>query len=203
MSAIWIPSIEVESAHGTREVSLGTRHLMKRKIFINGSIDSELANDFLSQFMYLENEGDGEITIYVNSPGGEVNAGLMIYDIIQGSRVPINMVCTGMAASMAAVLMAGGQKGRRYILKHSKVMIHEPLLANGVGGSATSIKNISESILETRSLLNGILAKHTGKTLKEINKATSFDNYMNAEEAIKFGICDMVCKNVTGELYNG
>ena len=203
MGTIWIPSIEVESAHGTREVSLSTRHLMKRKIFINGGIDSELANNFLSQFMYLENEGDEEITIYINSPGGEVNAGLMIYDIIQGSSVPVNIICTGMAASMAAVILAGGQKGRRYILKHSKVMIHEPLLANGVGGSATSIKNISESILETRNLLNGILAKHTGKTLKEVNKATSFDNYMNAEEAIKFGICDVVCKNIMGDVYNG
>ena len=198
MGTIWIPSIEVESAHGTREVSLGTRHLMKRKIFINGSIDSELANNFLSQFMYLENESDEAITIYINSPGGEVNAGLMIYDIIQESKVRVNLVCTGMAASMAAVLLAGGKKGCRYILKHSKVMIHEPLLANGVGGSATSIKNISESILETRSLLNGILANHTGKSLKEINKATSFDNYMNAEEAIKFGICDEICTNVTG-----
>ena len=203
MGQIWIPSIEVESAHGTREVSLGTRHLMKRRIFINGSIDSELANNFLSQFMYLENEGDGEITIYINSPGGEVNAGLMIYDIIQESNVSVNIICTGMAASMAAVILAGGQKGRRCILKHSKVMIHEPLLANGVGGSATSIKNISESILETRNLLNGILAKHTGKSLKEVNKATSFDNYMNSEEAIKFGICDVVCKNITGGTYNG
>ena len=93
---------------------------------------------------------------------------------------------------MAAILLAGGQKGRRYILKHSKVMIHEPLLSDGVGGSATSIKNISESILATKDIVNGILAEHTGKTIDEINEATRFDNYMNAEEAIGFGICDAV-----------
>ena len=96
----------------------------------------------------------------------------------------------------AAILLAGGQKGNRYILEHSKVMIHEPLLANGVGGSATSIKNISESILETRKIVNGILAEHTGKSIEEINEATSFDNYMNAKEAIEFGICDAITKQI-------
>ena len=192
----WIPSIEVESARGTREVSLTTRHLMNRNVFLTGSIDGEMANDFLLQFLYLEQESDEPVTIYINSPGGEVNAGLMIYDTIRGSRLPVNMVCTGMAASMAAILLAGGQKGRRYILKHSKVMIHEPLISNGVGGSATSIKNISESILETREIVNGILAEHTGKSIAEVNEATSFDNYMNAEEAIEFGICDEITANV-------
>lgn len=196
----WIPSIEVESAHGTREVSLATRHLMNRKIFLTGGIDEEMANDFLSQFIYLEQESDEPITIYINSPGGEVNAGLMIYDTIRGSKLSINMVCTGMAASMAAILLAGGQKGRRYILRHSKVMIHEPLVSSAVGGSATSIKKISDSILETREIVNGILAEHTGKTIEEINEATNFDNYMNAEEAIEFGICDGIAPNVRLEI---
>lgn len=196
MSNVWNPMIEVESAHGTREVSLNTRHLMNRSIFLTGSIDAEMANAFLSQLLYLEQESTNPITIYVNSPGGEVNAGLMIYDAIQGSSLEINMVCTGIAASMAAVLLAGGQKGRRYILKHSKVMIHEPLIANGVGGSATSIKNISESIIETREMVNGILAEHTGKSIEEINDATSFDNFMNAEDAIKFGLCDAVTEKL-------
>lgn len=192
----WIPSIEVESAHGTREVALTTRHLMNRNIFLTGSIDSEMANNFLSQFLYLEQESDEPVTIYINSPGGEVNAGLMIYDTIQGSKLPINIVCSGLAASMAAILLAGGQKGRRYIMKHSKVMIHEPLIANGVGGSATSIKNISDSILETRAIVNGILSEHTGKPIEEIDEATSFDNYMNADEAIAFGICDKVTAGI-------
>ena len=196
MSNLWTPSIEVESVNGTREVSLTTRHLMNRNVFLQGTIDSDMANQFLSQLLYLEQESEEPVTIYINSPGGEVNAGLVIYDAIQGSNLEINMICTGMAASMAAILLAGGHKGNRYILEHSKVMIHEPLLANGVGGSATSIKNISESILETRKIVNGILAEHTGKSIEEINEATSFDNYMNAKEAIEFGICDAITKQI-------
>jgi ATP-dependent Clp protease protease subunit len=192
----WIPSIEVEGAHGTREVSLTTRHLMNRNIFLQGEINQEMANNFLSQFLFLEDESRDPVTIYINSPGGEVNAGLLIYDVIQGSKLPIFTVCTGMAASMAAIILAGGQKNRRLIMTHSKVMIHEPLIANGVGGSATSIQNISESIIETRNICNGILAEHTGKKIEEINKATSFDNYMNATDAIKFGICDKIIKAV-------
>lgn len=192
MGNVWTPSIEIESAHGTREVSLKTEHLINRKLFIDGEINSQSANEFLLQMLYFIQEKEKPVTIYVNSPGGEVNAGLMMYDIIQDCGLVIDMVCTGIAASMAAVLFAGGQQGRRYILKHSKVMIHEPLIAGGLGGSASSIKNISESILETRELVNGILARHTGKTLDEINEATSYDNYMNAEEAIKFGICDEI-----------
>lgn len=195
MSNSWIPSIEVEGAQGTRVVSLNTRHLMNRCIFLSGDINSDMANDFLSQLLFLEQDND-PITIYINSPGGEVNAGLMIYDAIQGSNLKIDMICTGRAASMAAVILAAGQKGRRYIFPHSKVMIHEPLIANGVGGSATSIKNISESILETKEIVNGILAKHTGKSIEEINDATGFDNYMDAKEAIKFGICDHITHHI-------
>ena len=197
MSRLVGPTIEVESAHGVREVSLDTRHLMNRRIFIHGEINDESANDFLSQMLYLEQESSDPITIYINSPGGSVNAGLVIYDCIQSSDLEINIVCAGMAASMAAIILAGGQQGRRFILPHSKVMIHEPLISNGVGGSATSIKNISDSIIETRELVNNILAKHTGKTVKEVNKATSFDNYMNAEEAIQFGLCDMITEKMT------
>lgn len=196
MSNLWIPTIEVESANGTREVSLYTRHLMNRNLFLNGEINADMANFFVAQLLYLEETPDDPVNIYINSPGGEVNAGLMIYDAIQGSRLEINMICTGLAASMAAVILAGGQHGSRYILRHSKVMIHEPLLANGVGGSATSIRKISESIIETRELVNGILAEHSGKTLEEINEATSFDNYMSAEEAIAFGLCDRITDSV-------
>ena len=196
MSRLLGASIEVESANGIREVSLSTRHLMNRKIFLTGEINMEMANDFVLQFMFLEEDSSEPVTIYINSPGGEINAGLMIYDVIQGSNLEINMVCTGMAASMAAIIFAGGQKGRRYILKHSRVMIHEPLIAGGIGGSATTIKNISESILTTKKIVNGILAEHTGKTEEEIDKATGFDNYMDAREAIEFGICDAVSEKI-------
>ena len=196
MSILWTPAVEVESVNGTREISLYTRHLMNRNLFLTGEINADMANSFVAQLLYLEETPDEPVNIYINSPGGEINAGLMIYDAIQGSRLEINMICTGLAASMAAVLLAGGQHGSRYILRHSKGMIHEPLLANGVGGSATSIRKISESIIETREMINEILAKHTGKTVEEINEATSFDNYMRAEEAIAFGLCDRITDSV-------
>ncbi|MBR5509937.1 MAG: ATP-dependent Clp protease proteolytic subunit [Lachnospiraceae bacterium] len=191
----WNPSIEVESARGIREVSLRTHHLMNRKIFLSGGIDGPLAEQFLEQMMYLE-EKEEPVTLIVNSPGGEVNAGLLIYDILQSATIPVDICCAGMASSMAAIILASGQKGHRFILPHSRVMIHEPLIAGGVGGSATSIRNISESILETREITNGILAKHTGKTLEEINKATAYDNYMNAEQAVAFGICDRIVTHI-------
>lgn len=189
---VWSPSVEVESHNGIRELSIYTKHLTNRRIFLNGTIDRDLANDIVAQLLYLQEEAKEPIYIYINSFGGEINAGLYIYDVLQSITVPVYMYCTGMAASMAAVLLAGGQKGRRFILPHSKTMIHEPLLVEGVGGSATSIRNISESILETKKIVNGILSKHTGKTLKEVDKATSFDNYMNAEKSVEFGICDKV-----------
>ena len=191
----WIPSIEVESARGTREVSLRTSGLMNRRLFLLGEIDTEMANDFLAQILYLQEENE-PVDIIINSPGGEVTAGLLIYDMIQSCPFEVRTYCAGMAASMAAILLASGSKGHRYILPHSKVMIHEPLIAGGIGGSATSIRNISDNILETRKLTNSLLAGHTGKSLKEINKATSFDNYMNAEQAVEFGICDQIVSRI-------
>lgn len=192
----WRPAVEVESNAGTREVALLTRHLMKRNVFISGEINADMANDIIMQLMYLQGESEEPINIYINSPGGEVTAGLLIYDVIQSLTVPVNTYCTGLAASMGAVLLAGGQAGRRYILPHSKTMIHEPLISGGVGGSATSIHNISESILKTRDMLNEILAKHTGKSLKDMKKATAFDHYMNAEESVKFGMCDEIVEKL-------
>ena len=191
-----VTCIEVESANGTREVGISTRHLMNRRIFIQGEINEETANNFVQQIMYLESEGNEPISVYINSNGGSVSDGLLIYDAMQASKCKINTICTGMAASMGAVILCGGSKGHRYILPHSKVMIHEPLIRNGVGGSATSISKISESILDTRETLNGILAKHTGKTIEEMNEATAFDNYFNAEEAIEFGLVDKEAKGL-------
>ncbi len=189
----WIPTIEEESYNGIREVQLKTKHLTNRKLFLSGEITEEMANDFVSEMLYLVDSKE-PVDIYINSPGGSVNAGLVIYDTLQAcaDKFEINMYCTGMAASMAALILAGGPKGHRYILPHSKCMIHEPLIAGGMGGSATSIKKTAESILETKAITNAILAMHTGKTIKEINKATSFDNFMDAEAAIAFGLCDEI-----------
>ncbi len=191
-----ISTIEVESVNGTREISLYTRHLMNRKVFLTGEINDDSAIEIVSQLMFLQNESDETISIYINSPGGSVNAGLMIMDVIASMKVPVNMYCVGMAASMAAVILASGKKGRRYILPHSEVMIHEPLLSGGAGGSATSIKRKAESILETKDILNSILSAHTGRTVEEIDTATSYDNYMNAKECVEFGICDKIVTTI-------
>jgi ATP-dependent Clp protease protease subunit len=185
------PVIEVESSAGIREELLTTRLFMERKIFLYGEISENTSNAFVTRMLFLSREKK-PLDIYLNTPGGSVTAGLVIYDLIQECDFPINIYCTGMAASMGAVILAGGQKGRRFLLPHSKVMIHEPLLAGGVNGSASTIEKTAESILETKKILNTLLAKHTGKTEKEINKATAFDNFMNAEEAIKFGLCDKI-----------
>ena len=189
----WVPSLIEEGCNGINIVNLQTKLFSKRKLFINGEITSEMADDFVKEFLHLTESYD-PISIYINSPGGSVNAGLVMYDLIRAcsDRILVEMYCTGMAASMAAVLLAGGQKGRRFIMPHSKVMIHEPLISGGMGGSATSIKRTAESILETKAITNGILREHTGRTEEEIEKATSFDNLMNAQQAVDFGICDEI-----------
>ena len=190
------PAVERESVNGIQEISLYTNAFSNRKVFLFGPIDETTVYSFTAQMLYLMEDEQTPIDIYVNSPGGDVNSGLAIYDLIQACKAPINMYCIGMAASMGALIFAGGRKGHRYILPHSKVMIHEPLIPNGVGGSASSIKSTADSILQTRELLNGILAKHTGKSLVEINKATDHDNFMTAEEAIVFGLCDKVTNRI-------
>lgn len=187
-----VPEVERETADGIRTVSLLTDALTGRKVFLFGNIDENLVFSFTMQMLKLMEDEQSEINIYINSPGGEVNAGLAIYDLIQSCRAPINMYCVGMAASMGAVIFAGGQKGRRFILPHSKVMIHEPLIPLGVGGSVSSVKNTADLMMQTRQELNEILAKHTEKSIEEINRATEYNNYMDAKEAVAFGICDWV-----------
>lgn len=188
----WTPSIIEESHSGVREITLYTKHLMNRRIFLQGEIDEETANEALSQILYLKDENDSPIDIFINSRGGDVNCGLMIYDIIQSVKIPINLYCTGMAASMAAVILAGGQKGRRFILPHSKTMIHKVSVANGIGGYTTSGDNASKSVAETRKIVNGLLAKHTGRSLEEIEQAAACERCMSAEESVEFGLCDAI-----------
>lgn len=190
-------SIEIEDAKGTKEISLYTHLFTNRKLFLTGEIDSGAADDFAAKLMYMEEEPDKPVTLIISGPGGEINAGLVIYDLLQATDLTINTYCIGMAASMSAVILAAGQKGRRFILPNSEVMIHEPLISNGVGGSATSIRNISESILKKKEVLNRILSKHTGKSLEEINAATAYDHYMTAEEAVLFGICDEIRNGIS------
>ncbi len=191
-----IPQIERESAAGVQQVSLVTDAFSNRRLFLFGEINEALVYSFTMQMLYLMEDTQSEINIYIDSPGGEVNSGLAIYDLIQYCKAPINMYCVGLAASMGAIVFAGGQKGRRFMLPHSKVMIHEPMIAGGLEGSASTIRSTAMKILQMRQLLNSILAKHSGKTTQEIDRATEHDNFMSAEEAIAFGLCDAVADRI-------
>lgn len=193
----WIPAVIEESYSGMREIALYTKHLMNRRIFLQGEIDADMADAVLSQLLYLTDEEDQPIQIFINSSGGEADAGLMIYDMLQSIDIPVNLYCTGLAASMAAVILAGGQKGRRFILPHSKTMIDKPLIAGGVGGfAASSGHSFSDSIEETKETINKILVRHTGRTLEEIRRTTGSAYYMNAEESVAFGLCDEIKEKI-------
>lgn len=183
----------IKSSNGISLAPTESRLLSDRKLFIEGEITATSACEFVRAIMLLiKEDADKPIDIYINSPGGEVNAGLLIYDILKGVKTEINLHCIGMAASMAAIILAAGKKGHRFILQHSRTMIHEPLISGGVGGSATSIKRTAEAIMETKRISVELLASDTGKTRKEVEAAISFDNYMNAEESISFGLCDTI-----------
>ena len=180
---------QVRGASGVCLVPIQAVHLDKRRIFIEGQITMETACEFADQVMLLCDQSQEPIHLFINSSGGEVKAGLMMYDIIQSSPVPIRMYCRGIAYSMAALLFASGNCGR-FLLPNSELMLHEPLLSSGVQGSASSIRSISEGIMAVREKLNGILAIHTGRTLEEIEEATAYDHFFSAGESVEFGLAD-------------
>lgn len=188
---IWTPAISEESTYGTREVVLQTKHLTEGKVFLTGIITEDTANEFVSQMMYLNKEKK-HVTVYINSKGGSVTAGLSIYDALQAFEGEVNLCCYGLAASMAAIILASGKPGHRFITHHGRTMIHEPALAGKLGGSASTIEETAKNMLKTKNILNTILAKHTGKTVAEIEEATRFDNFMDAEKSIEFGLCDEI-----------
>ena len=185
---------------GIQNLSLDAVLLDMRKVFLCGEIDSESVDLVVKQLLFLESLDEREpVRLIINSPGGEVLAGLYLYDQLKGMKVPIDIYCAEMAASMAAIILAAGRKGHRFILKHSKVMIHEPLISSssgGISGSASSIAKSAESIMQTKRDLVKLLAHDTGKSEKEIEKAVSYDNFMTAEEAVRFGICDAVVERI-------
>lgn len=185
-------NILIKSSNGISQVSADSKLLMQRKVFIEGEITPESACEFIKKIMILNAEDSFKtIDVLINSPGGEINSGLMMYDVIQASNAPIRTFCIGRAYSMAAVLFACGKHGR-YMLPNSELMLHEPLLGNRVGGNSSSIKSISESLLETKKKMNQILSKHTGKSEEEVEKSTSYDHYYSPEESKEFGLCDQI-----------
>ena len=185
-------SITVEDCRGSRDTNIMTYQLSTMsRIYLAGTITQQLAMDFMSVASVLAEE-QKPMEIILNTPGGEVMAGLTIYDLINSYKFPVTIYCAGYAASMGAVILAGGQKGRRFILPNSKIMIHEPLISGGLAGSASSIEKTAKNILEIKAVINKILSQHTGRSVKEINEATLHDHFMTPEEAIEFGICDEI-----------
>ena len=185
-------NVLVKSSSGITQVSADSKLLSQKKVFIEGEISSESACEFIKKILILnEEDTDKPIDVLINSPGGEINSGMAIYDVIQASKAPIRMFCIGRAYSMGAVLFSSGNHGR-YMLPHSELMLHEPLLGNRVSGNSSSIQSISESLLETKRRMNQILARHTGKSEEEVEKATSYDHYYSPEESREFGLCDEI-----------
>ena len=189
-----IPYVIEQTSRGERSYDIYSRLLKDRIIFIGEAIDEHIASLVVAQLLFLEAEDpDKDISIYINSPGGSVTAGMAIYDTMQYIKPEVSTICVGMAASMGAFLLAAGQKGKRYALPNAEIMIHQPL--GGVSGQAEDIKIHAEWILKTREKLNRILSENTGQPLDVIAKDTDRDNFMSAEEAMGYGLVDKVIKD--------
>jgi ATP-dependent Clp protease protease subunit len=186
-----IPIVIEQSSRGERAYDIYSRLLKDRIIFMGEQVHDGMANTVIAQMLFLESEDpEKDINIYINSPGGSVTAGLAIYDTMQYIRPDVVTMCMGQTTSMAALLLAAGAKGKRYALPHSRIMIHQPL--GGAQGQATDIDIHAREILKIRDTLNGILAKHTGRSIEEVSKDTERDFFMSSEEAKEYGIIDRI-----------
>lgn len=189
-----IPMVVEQSPRGERAYDIFSRLLKERIIFLGGAVNDEVANLIIAQLLFLEAEDPkADITLYINSPGGVVTAGLAIYDTMQYIKPHVSTLCIGQAASMGALLLAAGAAGKRYTLPNSRILIHQPM--GGFQGQATDIDIHAKEILKLRKRLNEIFVQHTGKTLKRIQTDTERDYFMGAEEARKYGIVDTVISN--------
>ena len=189
-----IPTVIEQSSRGERAYDIYSRLLKDRIVMLSGPIDDAVANSVIAQLLFLDaQDPDKDIYLYINSPGGSVSAGLAIFDTMNFINADVQTIVIGMAASMGAFLLAAGEKGKRYALPHAEVMIHQPL--GGAQGQATEIEIAAKHILKTRDTLNKILAERTGQTLKVIARDTDRDNYMSAEEAVKYGLVDAIMTN--------
>ena len=186
-----IPMVVEQTSRGERSYDIYSRLLKERVIFVVGPVEDHMANLIVAQLLFLESENpEKDIHLYINSPGGVVTAGMGIYDTMQFIKPDVSTICIGQAASMGAVLLAGGAKGKRHVLPHSRVMIHQPL--GGFQGQATDIDIHAREILKIRDELNGVLAHHTGQSLEQIALDTERDNFMDAETAVEYGLVDEV-----------
>src|SRR5512137_1601982 len=186
-----VPIVIEQTARGERSFDIYSRLLKERVIFLVGQVEDYMANLVVAQLLFLESENpDKDIHLYINSPGGSVSAGLSIYDTMQFIKPHVSTMCIGQAASMGALLLAGGEKGKRYCLPHSRVMIHQPL--GGFQGQATDIEIHAREILDARHRLNSILSHHTGQPIDRIKTDTDRDNFMTGEQATAYGLIDAV-----------
>jgi ATP-dependent Clp protease, protease subunit len=190
-SSYLIPTVIEKTSYGERAYDIYSRLLKDRIIMLGSPINDDVANIIVAQILFLESQDKNkDIKLYVNSPGGSVTAGLAIYDAMQHVSCDVSTICMGMAASMGAIILTGGKKGKRFALPNSEIMIHQPL--GGMEGQATDIKIHAERILKTKDQLNKILAKHTGQALKKIEQETERDNFMDAKEALAYGLVDKI-----------
>ncbi len=186
-----VPMVVEQTARGERAYDIYSRLLKDRVVFIVGGIEDNVANVVVAQLLYLESENpDKDIHLYINSPGGVVTAGLAIYDTMQFIKPDVSTICVGQAASMGSLLLAGGAKGKRYCLPHSRIMIHQP--SGGFQGQASDIDIQAKEVLKLRERLNAILAKHTGQSLETIETDSDRDNFMDGETAVEYGLIDTV-----------
>ncbi|MBQ3403276.1 MAG: ATP-dependent Clp endopeptidase proteolytic subunit ClpP [Synergistaceae bacterium] len=189
--AYYIPYVIEQTGRGERSYDIYSRLLKDRIIFLGSEIVDDVANSIVAQMLFLESEDpDKDINIYINSPGGSVTAGLAIYDTMQYIKPQVSTICVGLAASMAAILLAGGSKGKRLALPNAEVMIHQPL--GGARGQASDIEIQAKNIIKTKERMNRILASHTGQDYETIARDTDRDNYMTADEALKYGLIDKI-----------
>jgi len=191
MKSYMIPYVVEQTGKGERTYDIYSRLLLDRIVFISGEVNDEMANAICAQLLFLQSQdAKKEISVYVNSPGGSVTAGLAIYDTMQFVKCPIATYCIGQAASMGAVLLSAGTKGRRFSLPNARIMVHQP--SGGAEGKATDIEITAKEILRLKDVLNGILAKHSGKKFADVVKDTERDYFMSAEEAKEWGLIDEV-----------
>ena len=188
-----IPMVIEQSGRGERSFDIYSRLLRDRIVFLSGEVNDESANLVIAQLLFLESENpDKDISLYINSPGGSVYAGLGIFDTMQFIKPDVQTICVGMAASMGAFLLAAGAKGKRYSLPNSRIMIHQPS-----GGMASDIQIQAQEIQSLKGLLNGVLSERTGRTIEEVTRDTDRDNYMSPEEALKYGLIDKILTHRT------